>query len=100
MFHPMNLENYPTYLEDSCIIHLMYLEVHDPSNVPRRFVTLYIMVIMKNLLAFLDNDHYDCFIITSKKDLLAFLDNGHYGCFMITIMKYLSAFLDACIKSL
>ena len=46
MLHPMNLEDYPMYLEDSCIIHLMYLEVHDSSDVPRRFVNLYIMVIM------------------------------------------------------
>ena len=57
MFHPMNLE-------DSYIIHLMYL---DSSDVPKRFVNIYIMVIMK--------------------DLLAFLDNGYYGCFMITIIK-------------
>ena len=80
MFHPMNLEDYPTYLEDSCIIHLMYLEVFDSSDVPERFMNLYIMVIIKDLLAFLDNDYY--------------------GCFMITIMKDFSAFLDTCIKSL
>ena len=89
MFHPMNIEDYPTYLEDSCIIHL-YLEVRDSSDVPRRFVNLYIMVIMKDLLAFLDNGHYRCFMITIMKDLLAFLDNGHHGFFMITIMKNLS----------
>ena len=69
MFHPMNLEDYPTYLKDSCIIHLIYLEVHNSSDVLRRFVNLYIMVIMKNLLAFLDNDHYGCFMITIMKDL-------------------------------
>ena len=80
MFHPINLEYYPTYLEDLCIIHLMYLKVRDSSDVPGRFVKLYIMVIMK--------------------DFLTFLDNHHYGCFMITIMKYLSAFLDTCIRSL
>ena len=67
MFYPINLKNYPTYLENSCIIHLMYIEVCDSYDVPERFMNLYIMVIMK--------------------DLLAFLDNGHYGCFMITIMK-------------
>ena len=33
-------------------------------------------------------------------DLLAFLDNDHYDCFMVTIMKDFSAFLDICIKSL
>ena len=51
-----------TYLEDSCIIHLMYLEVRDSSYVPERFVNLYIMVlivaIMKDLSTFLDNSHY------------------------------------------
>ena len=83
-------------LEDSCIIHLMYLEVHDLSNVSGRFVNLYIKIIMKDLLAFLDNGHYGCFM----KDLFAFLDNGHYDCFMITIMKDLSAFLDTCIRCL
>ena len=63
MFHPM-------YLEDSCIIHLMYLEVRDSSNVPKRFMNLYIMVLM----------------VAIMKPLLAFLNNGHYGCFMVTIM--------------
>ena len=99
MFHPMNLEDYSTYLEDSCIVHLMYLKVCDSFDVPRRFMNLYIMVIIKNLLTFLNNRHYGCFMITIMKDLLAFLDNSHYGCFMITIMKGLS-FLDICIKSL
>ena len=80
MFYPMYLEDYPMYLEYSYIIHLMYLEVYDLSNVPERFVNLYIMVIIK--------------------DLLAFIDNGHYGYFMITIMKDLSVFLDTCIESL
>ena len=46
MFHPMNLEDYPMYLEDSCIIHLMYLKVCDSSDVPGRFMNLYLMVIM------------------------------------------------------
>ena len=87
MFHPMNIEDYPMYLEDSYIIHLMYLEVHDSSDVLGRFMNLYIMVIMKNLLAFLDNGHYRCFMITIMKNVLAFLDNGQYGFFMITIMK-------------
>ena len=80
MFHLMNLKDYPTYLEDSCIIYLMYLEVLDSSYVPGRFMNLYIMIIMKYLLAF--------------------LDNGHYGCFMITIKKNLLAFLNTCIRSL
>ena len=41
MFHPMNLEDsYPTYLEDLCIIYLMYLEVHDSSYIPIRFMNL------------------------------------------------------------
>ena len=80
MFYPMYLEDYPMYLKYSYIIHLMYLEVYDLSNVPERFVNLYIMVIIK--------------------DLLAFIDNGHYGYFMITIMKDLSVFLDTCIESL
>ena len=57
-FHPIKLEDYLTYLEDSCIIHLMYLEVCDLSDVLGRFMNLYIMVIMKDLLAFLDNGHY------------------------------------------
>ena len=46
MFHPMNLEDYPTYLEDSCIIYLMYLEVRDSSYVLERIVNLYIRVII------------------------------------------------------
>ena len=46
MFHSMNLKIHPTYLEDLCIIHLMYIEVRDSSDVPRRFLYLYIMVIM------------------------------------------------------
>ena len=100
MFHQMNLKDYPMYLEDSCIIHLMYLEVRDSGDVPEIFVNLYIMVIMKNLLAFLDNRYYGCFMITIIKDLLVFLDNGDYGCFMITIMKYLLVFLKTCIISL
>ena len=100
MFHPINLEDYPTYLEVSCIIHLMYQEVRDSVDVTGRFMNLYIMVIITNLLAFLDNGHYGCFMITIMKDFLAFLNNGHYGCFMITIMKYLLAFLDTCIISL
>ena len=75
MFHPINLKDYPMYLED-----LMYLEVRNLSDVPRRFVNLYIMVIMK--------------------DFLAFLDNGYYNCFMITSIKDLSIFLDTCIRSL
>ena len=83
----MNLEDYPMYLEDSCIIYLTYLKVRDSSDITGRSVILYIMVITKDLLAFLDNGHYGCFMITIMKDLLAFLDNGHYGCFMITIMK-------------
>ena len=74
MFHPMNLKDYSTYLEDSCIIHLIDLEVRDLSDILGRFVNLYIMVIMKDLLAFLYNDHYGCFMITIMKDLLAFLD--------------------------
>ena len=100
MFHPMNLEDYPMYLEDLCIIHLKYLKVHDSFDVLGRFVNLYIMVILKDLLAFLDNGHYVCFMITIIKDLLAFLDKGHFGCFMITIMQYVLAFLDTCIRSL
>ena len=59
--------------------HSLAIEVHDLSNVSGRFVNLYIMVIMKDLLAFLDNGHYGCFMITIVKDLLAFLDNAHYG---------------------
>ena len=55
MFHLMNLEDYPTFLEDSYIIHLMYLEVRDSFDVLGRFMNMYIMVIMKDLLAFLDN---------------------------------------------
>ena len=78
----------------------MYLEVRDSSNVPRRFVNQYIMIIMNNLLTFPDNGHYGCFMKTIMNDFLAFLDNGHYGCFMITIIKDLSTFLDTCIKSL
>ena len=39
IFHPMNLE-------DSYIIHLMYLDICDLSDVLGRFVNLYIMVIM------------------------------------------------------
>ena len=96
----MNLEDYPTYLEVSCIIHLMYLEVRDSSDVIGRFVNLYITVITKDLLAFLDNGHYCCLMITIMKDFLAFLNNGQHGCFMITIMKDLSAFLDTRIISL
>ena len=96
----MNLEDYLMYLEDLCIIHLMYLGVRDSFDVPERFVNLYIMVIMKDLLTFLDNDHYDCFTITIMKNLLVFLDNGRYDYFMITIMKDFSAFLDICIRSL
>ena len=46
MFHPMNLEIHLTYLEDSYIIHLIYLEVRDSSDVLERFVNLYIMVII------------------------------------------------------
>ena len=88
------------YLEDSCIIHLMYLEVRDSSDLSKRFENLYIMVIMNDLLAFLNNGNYGCFMMTIVNDLLAFLDNGHYGCFMITIMKNFSAFLDISIKSL
>ena len=65
------------YLEDLCIIHLMYLEVRNLFDVPRRFVNLYIMVIMKD-----------------------FLYNGYYNCFMITSIKDLSIFLDTCIRSL
>ena len=76
----MNLEDYSTYLEDSFIIHLMYLEVRDSFDVLGRFVNLYIMVIMK--------------------DPLAFLDNGHYGFLMITIIKDLSVFLYTCSRSL
>ena len=72
----MNLEDYLMYLEDLCIIHLMYLGVRDSFDVPERFVNLYIMVIMKDLLTFLDNDYYDCFMITIMKNLLVFLDNG------------------------
>ena len=49
MFHPMNLEDYLMYLENLCIIHLMYLKVRDSSDVHERFVNLYIMVIMKYL---------------------------------------------------
>ena len=75
MFHPINLEDYLTYLEDSCTIHLMYLKVHDSSDASGRFMNLYIMVIMKDLLAFLYNGHYGCFMKTIMKDLLAFLDN-------------------------
>ena len=100
MFHLMNLEDYSTYLEVSCVIHLMYLEVRDSSDIPRRFVNLYIMIIMKDLLVSLDNGHYGCFMITIMKEILVFLNNGHYGCFMITIMKDLSAFLDTFIRSL
>ena len=74
-------------------MHLMYLEVRNSSDVPRRFVNPYIMVIMKYLLSFLDNSHYGCFMITIMKDFLDFLDNSHYGCFMITIMKDFSIFL-------
>ena len=37
---------HPTYLEDSCILHLTYLEVRDSSDVLGRFVNLYIMAIM------------------------------------------------------
>ena len=100
----MNLKIHPTYLEDLCIIQLMYLEVRDSSDVPKRFMNLYIMVfmvaIMNDLLAFLDNGHYDCFMITIMKDLSVFLDNGHYGCFMVTIMKDFSVLLDTCIRSL
>ena len=99
MFHPMNLEDYPTHLEDSYIFHLMYLEICDPFDVSGRFVNLYIMVIMKDFLAFLDNNHYGFFMITIIKDILVFLDNGHYGCFIIIITKDLSTFLDKCIKS-
>ena len=39
MFHLMNLQEYLTYLKDS-------LEVRDSSDVPGRFVNLYLMVIM------------------------------------------------------
>ena len=46
MFHPMNLEDYPTYLEDSCVIHLMYLKVHDSPDVLGIYMNLYVMVIM------------------------------------------------------
>ena len=95
---------HPTYLEDSCIIHLMYLEVRDSFDVPEIFVNLYIMVlmfaIMKDLSAFLDNDHYDCFMMTIMKDFSPFLNNGDYGSFMMTIMNNLSTFLDTYIKSL
>ena len=35
-----------TYFEDSCIIHLMYLEVRDSSYVLEIFVNLCIMIIM------------------------------------------------------
>ena len=72
------------YLEDSCIIHLMYLEVRDSSYIPERFVNLYIMVLM----------------VAIMKNLSTFIDNGHYCCFIITIMKDLSDFLDSCIISL
>ena len=99
-FLQMKPKYYSTYFENSCIIHLMYLEVRDSSNVPRRFVNQYIMIIMNNLLTFTDNGHYGCFMKTIMNDFLAFLDNGHYGCFMITIIKDLSTFLDTCIKSL
>ena len=78
----------------------MHLKGHDSSNILGRFVNLYIMVFINDLLAYLDNGRYDCFMITIMKDLLAFLDNGHYGCFMITIMKNLSTFIDTCIISL
>ena len=93
MFHPINLG-------DSCIIRLMYLEVCDSFNVSGRFVNLYIMIIIKDLLAFQDNGHYDCFMITITNYLLTFIDNGYYGYFMITIMKYILAFLDICIRNL
>ena len=43
------LKIHPAYLEDSCIIHLMYLEFRDSSNVLGRFVNIYIMVIMISL---------------------------------------------------
>ena len=59
MFHPMNLEDYPTYFEDSCIIHLMFLKIRNSSDVLGRFMNLYIMVIMKYLVAFQDNGHYE-----------------------------------------
>ena len=60
------------YFENSCSIHLMYLEVRDSSDVPKRFANLYIMVLMVAII----------------KDISTFLDNGHYGCFMVmTIMK-------------
>ena len=82
----------------------MYLEVRDSSDVLRRFVNLYIMVlmvaIMKDLSVFLDNDHYGYFMVTIMKDPLSFLDNGHYGCIMVIVMKDFSAFLDTCIRSL
>ena len=74
------------YLEDLYIIHLMYLEVRDSCDVSGRFVNLYIMVIMVAL--------------SIMKDLLAFLNNGHYGCFMVAIMKDFSTFLNSCIRSL
>ena len=64
----------------------MYLEVRDSCDVSGRFVNLYIMVIMVAL--------------SIMKDLLAFLNNGHYGCFMVAIMKDLSTFLNSCIRSL
>ena len=76
------------------------MEVRDSFDVLGRFVNLYIMVIMKDFLAFLDNGHYGCFMITIMNDILTFIDNGYYGFFMITIMEDLSAFLDTCIISL
>ena len=52
---------------------MMYLEVRDSFDIPERFMNIYIMVlivvIMKDLSAFLDNGHYDCFMVTIMKDL-------------------------------
>ena len=61
MFHPMNLEDYPTYLE---VYHSLDVSgIRDSYDVLGRFVNLYIMVIMKDLLAFIDNGHCGCFMI-------------------------------------
>ena len=39
-FIQLTLKIYSTYLEDLCIIHLMYLEVRDSSNVSGRLVNM------------------------------------------------------------
>ena len=46
-----------TYLENLCIIYLIYLEVRDSFDVLGRFVNLYIMVIIVSTMAFGPKTH-------------------------------------------